>query len=91
MKAILTWLFTTKAGKVGTGTVGTGALIAMLVQANAAVDRKIERVEKSTKVYINLKHENVLIKVKGLEKGQESMLKLLETIDKRIYKLNERK
>ena len=72
----------TKAVKIGSGIFGGGGLLAFIFTvANAK--------EASLKEYVDLKDQTIQSEIRNLSKGQDKIMRVLEKIDKRIYKLNE--
>jgi len=82
---LLTLFLNSKGAK---GAIGGGSAVALVIAASAMIDTRIDKVKASTKIYVDLKHEKVMVEVKHLKEGQIDMKKMLRTIDRRLYNLN---
>lgn len=69
--------------KISGGVFGGGGLVALMITlANAK--------EATLKEYVDLKHDSVTQRFNNFEKKQDRMLKILDKLEERFYKLNQR-
>lgn len=82
---LLGLLFKSKAGKVGSGAVGAGGLVALVLSLHSDVVEKIQAAELQAVKYVDAKHELVTKDISYIKESQAEIKEMLKVIDKRLY------
>ena len=82
---LLGFFFKSKAGKVGSGAVGAGGLVALVLSLHSDVVEKIQAAELQAVKYVDAKHELVTKDIAYIRESQAEIKEMLKVIDKRLY------
>ena len=80
MHLLLEYIMKSKGLKIGGGLIGGSGIVAVFLNF-------VNGKDVAMKEYVNLKNDTVIEKVENLKHGQDLILKTLNKIDDRLYKL----
>ena len=79
-----------QAAKIGGGLLGGGSVFGIVPYLHGDISADIAQAEERSKKYAEIKYESTQTEIEVLKDGQKLILRAIEKLDDRVYRLNQK-